>query len=291
MANTVTLSGGTLGSTILILHSDVEVQEERITNGEFETGDFTGWTKNLGNQTPSISSSDPHLGTYCAHLNGSGQWIKQTLSVSTLRSLVNSFGFYAKSAYTNFDIILDFTDLTSETRTGVPAGGSEEIYYYYDILAINADGGEPLFPSGKTLVSITIRQYSDNVLSVDDVSLMIILITGSERLRAIDFANEQECTPAISDFLNSEPDIQIDIWSKKKETVDYTIRQTDAELAALFTCLEDHGIVLLNDSTYQYIDEQVIITKVEATYDAQTSWAHPWLITLELKRVLHTGAP
>lgn len=110
-------------------------------------------------------------------------------------------------------------------------------------------------------------------------------------LRAIDFANEQEVTPAISDFLNSEPDIQTDIWSKKKETVDYTIRQTDAELAALFTCLEDHGIVLLNDSTYQYIDEQVIITKVEATYDAQTSWAHPWLITLELKRTLHTGAP
>ena len=119
----------------------------------------------------------------------------------------------------------------------------------------------------------------------------ILTLHTESNLRAIDFTNEQEVMPAISDFLNNEPDIQTDIWLKKKETVDYTIRQTDAELAALFTCLEDHGIVLLNDSTYSYIDEQVIITKVEAAYDAQTSWAYPWLITLELKRTLHIGAP
>jgi hypothetical protein len=287
MASTVTLSGGTLGNTILTLHTDVEVQEERMTNGGFETGDWTGWTYSANT---SISSSDPKSGTYCAHIEDSGDYITQILSTSTLRSLVYSFGFYAKSAYNNFDVILNFNDLTSKTLTGVPSGGSEEIYYYYNILTMDADGGGLLFPSGKTLVSLTIRQYSDNILSVDGVSLLLAL-TGIGDLRAIDFTNEQEVTPAISDFLNSEPDIQTDIWSKKKEIVDYTIRQTDAELAALFTCLEDHGIVLLNDSTYSYTDEQVIIIKVEAAYDAQTSWAHPWLITLELKRTLHTGAP
>lgn len=110
-------------------------------------------------------------------------------------------------------------------------------------------------------------------------------------LRAIEFATEQRCITVVSDWINNAPDIQTNVWLKKKESVTYVIRQTDVEFAALLTCIESHGIVLLNDSIHTYVDEQVVIAKIEGAYDAHTSWAYPWLITLELKRTLHTGAP
>lgn len=269
MANTITLSSEML---------------EQIVNGGFETGDWTGWTHT---SSASISSSDPHSGTYCVHLEASGEYISQTLSTPILGSLVQSFGFYAKSAYNNFDVILNFSDLTSKTASGLTGGGSE-IYYYYNIMNMSADEGGPLFPSEKTLVSIIIRQYSDNILSVDDVSLIsgtILTLHTENDLRAIDFENERECVPAVSDWLNSTPNIQINVWSKKKEIVTYTIRQTDAELYALLECLEGIGVVYLNDDVYPYVNELVVVSKVEAVYDAYIDCVHSWSITLELKRI------
>ncbi len=50
--------------------SDEEESENLLTNGDFETGDFTNWTKHQS----TVISTDAHGGSYAANLKGSGGW-------------------------------------------------------------------------------------------------------------------------------------------------------------------------------------------------------------------------
>ena len=50
--------------------SDEEESENLLTNGDFETGDFTNWTKHQS----TVISTDAHGGSYAANLKGNGGW-------------------------------------------------------------------------------------------------------------------------------------------------------------------------------------------------------------------------
>lgn len=64
-----TLSGRTAPSFGLT-YQDNSTPTELLTNGGFETGDFTGWTAVSG--TWSVQTASPHAGTYYAVINGGG---------------------------------------------------------------------------------------------------------------------------------------------------------------------------------------------------------------------------
>lgn len=172
---------------------------EAIINGGFELGNLTGWSTNDGTHV-TVSNSSPHTGTYSAKLDGSGFsgppsiYILQT-GLSVARDTVNSFGFYAKSGYNLIFVYLGFSDNTTSSKSSWSMG-YQEIYYYYNLLTVKDDGGvNYLFPSGKTLVSIKIMQRANNVLYVDDVSLLYTLPvtynrTFTEYIGALDKASK-----------------------------------------------------------------------------------------------------
>ncbi len=54
-----------------IIEPEVEEDDNLVINGDFETGDFTNWTKH---QSTVITSADAHGGSYAANLKGNGGW-------------------------------------------------------------------------------------------------------------------------------------------------------------------------------------------------------------------------
>lgn len=71
---------------------------EKIVNGEFETGDFTGW--GYSGTTPTISSAEHHSGSHSAKIDSLSTNLNQTLNV--LHSNISSFGFYYKTTLYGF---------------------------------------------------------------------------------------------------------------------------------------------------------------------------------------------
>ena len=53
-----------------VIEPEVEESDNMLINGDFETGDFTNWTKHQS----TVISTDAHGGSYAANLKGSGGW-------------------------------------------------------------------------------------------------------------------------------------------------------------------------------------------------------------------------
>jgi hypothetical protein len=102
-------------------------------------------------------------------------------------------------------------------------------------------------------------------------------------------SSSQKITPAVSDFLNSAPDIQTGIWSKNKEEVTYIVRQTNAEFYALLQLLILAGTTYLYDATVNdALFYEVYLVKVDASYNKDVDNAHPWEIGLVFKKTYAT---
>jgi hypothetical protein len=96
---------------------DVSIQVggvEKVTNGGFETGDFTGWTTS-GNAN--IQGSGAHSGTYCVLLGLGAANVSQTLN---LGGKASSFTLWSKRntpcpTYGNLRVVITYTDNSTTT--------------------------------------------------------------------------------------------------------------------------------------------------------------------------------
>jgi hypothetical protein len=119
-----------------------------ITNGGFETGDFTGWTV-VANATgvtgPGFDGFNPHSGNFFANLGDtSGAYPFGTLSqtISTVAGQLYTLSFYLSSdgALPNyFDVNWNGTLVTGSALTNVPDQRPNYTLYSFNLLGTGSD--------------------------------------------------------------------------------------------------------------------------------------------------------
>jgi PEP-CTERM motif len=155
-------AGMIVGAVVL---SSTWAQADLVTNGGFETGDFSGWT--LTNDTNSfVFTSDPgttyvpHSGNYEALLGayGSDGTLSQTISDIAGQMLVLTYWLASDGNTPNdFSALWNGRVITGSALTNIGLSGYTE--YSFDVLATGSD-------------ELAFNERNDyGFLSLDDVSL------------------------------------------------------------------------------------------------------------------------
>ena len=131
---------------------------EQVENGDFETGDTTGWTG-----TAQVTDQYSHGGTYSAIMYS--QYLEQHFATPIPKSLISSFGFWhyrgpVSSSNDYFRIYYSDGTYTEEACLYV------DEWTYHDLLA--------LIPDGKCVSYIYIRGGTGSPYWIDDISLVSI---------------------------------------------------------------------------------------------------------------------
>jgi len=145
--------GGTLTLNLVACPSG-----EQITNGDFETGDTTGWDE-LGGI---VTTDNPHSGTYCAQIYPSGsRALIQTLASTPRVECITSFNFWHRRGR-NSVVLVEYADGTDTGYISIPY--SDPDWALFDLL--------PYLTAGKYVTRITFLNGSVHHLYIDDVSLI-----------------------------------------------------------------------------------------------------------------------
>ena len=155
--------GSTSGSAIV---DDISLEKEQVivenlsTNGDFETGNLTGWTKY---QSTAISTAAARNGSYGVSIKGPGDWggtLDQQVSVVAGRTYQLSFWYRAVSNGMNFAVRnADKTNLTS-------AWLKETIWTKYEA-TFKADGDTVFLHFNGSGKGTTDELYVDDVMVID----------------------------------------------------------------------------------------------------------------------------
>ena len=85
---------------------------------------------------------------------------------------------------------------------------------------------------------------------------------------------------AIPDWINQNPELDTNIWSRKPIKLTYTLRASDSLKWALDQLLTNHSPIKLCDDVGG-IEGDVWTLSIEAEYN-RINWVKPWEIRLEL---------
>jgi hypothetical protein len=145
------------------IHPDAA--SEGVTNGTFETNDFTGWTQAQATTTDQFA----HGGTYSAFMYEC--WLRQDFATPIPKSAISSAKFWANNvnAYQpkshSYDI--GYSDGTEDTIVFITTSASNE-FEEFDILSNIADD--------KSVSYINFHGDSGNAYCLDDVSIIAELV-------------------------------------------------------------------------------------------------------------------
>jgi len=114
------LIGTALVGAILVTS---EVKADLVTNGGFETGNFSGWTLggNLSQSLTSVSSVDPHIGTFAARVGpiGTNGTLSQNIATTVGQIYEVSF-FLDPDGGTPSFFSAAFAGVTGFSQTNIP---------------------------------------------------------------------------------------------------------------------------------------------------------------------------
>ena len=111
-----------------------------------------------------------------------------------------------------------------------------------------------------------------------------ISLGGNTLTRVIDTLFSETSVVAIPEWVNSTPDLDMDIWSKKPLTIVYVVRVTDAMKWILDQILLAHTAINLTDTKYS-INANYWLRSITATWEGSIHYAEPWGLELELIKV------
>lgn len=147
---------------------------EKIINGDFETGDLTGWISGGDASNPQVVTTSPHSGTYCCLLEPSdNQYLDQTCyddysgeDYITYDDII-TFGFWYKNLSEEDNIVVDIYLNDSNDSFSVNLGNATS-WTYIDLKAEMASNG---YTGSNTLSELIINNPTSDNVYIDDVSL------------------------------------------------------------------------------------------------------------------------
>ncbi len=149
-------------ATVALLSAAPAAAVNLISNGGFETGDFTSWTV-VANQGTNVNNNGPHSGTFDSRLrtnNGISKAISQ--SVATTLGYAYKLTYWLKN---NGDVVDDFTVTTGTTVTAF----GDRSPFGYALFTQNFVG-----QSGSTLISFFYNHPQPGAFQLDDVSVTVV---------------------------------------------------------------------------------------------------------------------
>ncbi len=241
-----------------------------LQNGDFETGDFTGWDQ----VDSTIDSNDPHLGSYCSILEAIGGdiagadskaipinindfynliiWNKvDSMDIGDYAIRLRFFSDIAGSDYLDQNIPVTYSSITDWTKTEKTVSGS-------------GSGADEIFPNGTQSIRIQPRWFNadSNCLGLarmDDVifaNLVQLFPEYDYKGGEIQLRNQMR-TPSGKGYLYKHGD-----YDKFQFTVNYLSGpdaaivnswwDTNAKLLFLITSddiTEVHSVILMNKDT------------------------------------------
>lgn len=241
-----------------------------LQNGDFETGDFTGWDQRSG----SISSENPHLGNYCAEVEASGAdigglrsdaipinlndfyniicWNQvDSLDVGVYYARIVNYSDIAGNSYISYIDIVGHTEIVDWTKSEKSISGS-------------GSGADLIFPNNTQSIRIDHRWWNaggnpQGLARMDDVifaNLVQLYPEYDYKGGEIQLRNQMR-TPSGKGYLYKHGD-----YDKFQFTVNYlpgssaaivnSWWDTNAKLLFLITSgtiTEVHSVILMNKDT------------------------------------------
>ena len=168
----INICGGGNGAAEDVLVDDITVTELKapsfdgyITNGDFETGDITGWNKW---QSTEINADAAHTGSYGAHIMGNGGWggmLDQHISIEDGKTYELSFWYKVNNGGFNWKLTGDASvtvygsgwvttgEWTQVTKTFVAAGDTS--------IFLNINGGGNGVAENAYIDDVMIKEVKD----------------------------------------------------------------------------------------------------------------------------------
>lgn len=166
---------GNLSPTIQAVTEEVVCPSgEQITNGGFETGDFTGWSHDEYNYAK-VVTENPYAGTYHCRIDGAG-WIQQDLLKVVPQECLTAtsvFGYYYccerpphyGTLTTQWRVTLTYTDETTTTIDYSETWGVDGAFTPYSFEDLKT-----YVEAGKTLKTIKFERTGGEEIRIDEVT-------------------------------------------------------------------------------------------------------------------------
>jgi len=168
-----------LGAVAALSLVSVQAKADLIVNGDFETGDFTGWTTNQVSYPQYIVTSPVHGGLYAAQIAGYS-FGPDTLSqtIATANGTVYQLSFWRNQdpgVITSLDVTWNGVSVFSELYTDVNPG-----FPYQNFTAnVTGTGSDLLvFTSAQDPAFTYLDDVSLNVSAVPEPSTWAMMILG-----------------------------------------------------------------------------------------------------------------
>ena len=110
---------------------------------------------------------------------------------------------------------------------------------------------------------------------------MTVTIDGNPLIHIIDTNFVEISQVSVPDWINENPELDTNIWSKKPFSIVYIARVTDAIKWALDQLLVAHNSITLIDTIYS-INDSVWIRSINARWEGNIDYTSPWLLEIEL---------
>ena len=95
----------------------------------------------------------------------------------------------------------------------------------------------------------------------------------------LEFGADEASNVAIPEWINQDPEIDTNVWSKEKEIITYTLKVTESERNTLRTSFLKHTLVKLTDGMYGISNEDVWMASMD-----EDGYSHFWIVTIDILR-------
>ena len=111
---------------------------------------------------------------------------------------------------------------------------------------------------------------------------MTTITIGSNSFDVLDVFVVESNVVAISDWINTDIELQTNIWRKSPFEISYLIRMTSAEKWVLDQLLFGVVSTTLTDTIYSIVAESYVINSISAKWEGHINSTKPWALEITL---------